>query len=370
MRIREKTIFNGYDGWTHDGITFRLACAPDIMQAPNGDLLVTWLTGSDGEPAGDNCVAMLRSADGGKTWAEPVMFVPPGADNGAGALYTVGGHMVAMFARWPLSDSYTVWHYSRGESYDNGHTWQDIRDYPLTTKEGFSISLSRPIYSRRQGGWIFCASTFQRREKPLIGSAYALSQAKTEEEAARIVSTEQEDRKAGKFGTHLHGCGVVFANDDMSAFTYRGGVANRPMGLLEPTIVELSDGRLVMLMRAEWGGFLWRTESADGGYTWTPAVQTEIRNPTTKPFMMRLSDGRIVLVHNDSGGEVGRSAPRDPLSVWVSDDELQSFSVKEDIITGGKLAYPDARQLDDGRIVMVYDRDRRTIEFVEVELDR
>lgn len=28
--------------------------------------------------------------------------------------------------------------------------------------------------------------------------------------------------------------------------------------------------RLVLLMRAEWGGFLWRSDSYDGGRTWSP----------------------------------------------------------------------------------------------------
>lgn len=369
IKVRETTLFDGYAGWKHGGAIYRLACAPDIVQAPNGDLLVTWLTGADKEPATDNGLAMARSTDGGATWGEPVLLVPADNDNGAGAPYTVGDHMVALLAKWPCEHRYTVWNYYRSESTDNGHAWSEPAPFSLTDgREGFSVSLSRPIFSTRQGGWVFPACTFERRARPFVASAFDLAHAADEAEAARMPPCPDGEAAPGKFSTHRHGVAAVWADPEMQRFRLLGGVANRPLGLLEPTMVELADGTLVMLMRAEWGGFLWRSDSADGGLTWSPAVQTDIPNPTTKPYMMRLPDGRIALFHNAAGGVVGRKARRDPLSIWISDDELNSWSVREDVITGDQLAYPDAKVLADGRIAMVYDRDRRTVQFVEVIL--
>ena len=172
-----------------------------------------------------------------------------------------------------------------------------------------------------------------------------------------------------KFATHLH-CSYVFeTNEELSEFKMLGGVSNRPLGLLEPAIIELKSGRLVMLLRAEFGGFLWRTDSDDGGKTWCPAYQTDIKNPTTLATITRLPDGRIALFHNDNGGVVGKNAVRDPLSIWISDDEMESWYIKENVATGGNFSYPSPLILDNGKLVFTYDLNRRQTVFVEVEIE-
>lgn len=132
-------------------------------------------------------------------------------------------------------------------------------------------------------------------------------------------------------------------------------------------MVQLKDGRIVMLMRAEYGGFLWRADSTDNGRAWTDAWQTDIPNPTSLAALIRLPDGRIALIHNAKGGVVGERAARDPLSIWLSSDEMENWQVKEDVITGGQLAYP-CPLIVDGRLVFAYDHNRRQARFVEVDL--
>ena len=56
---------------------------------------------------------------------------------------------------------------------------------------------------------------------------------------------------------------------------------------------------------------------------------------------------------------------RDPLSIWISDDELATWSIQADILHGGWLAYPCGMILD-GKLVFSYDRNRRQARFVEV----
>lgn len=143
---------------------------------------------------------------------------------------------------------------------------------------------------------------------------------------------------------------------------------NRPLGLLEPNILELKDGRLVMLMRAEWGGFLWRSDSTDGGKTWCPAYETDIPNPSALICLTRLPDGRIALVHNPTGGVRGQRGPRSLLSFWISEDELQSFSVKLDLVAGGYLSYPSVSVADDGKILVAYDHDRKSVRLLSFYL--
>ena len=46
---------------------------------------------------------------------------------------------------------------------------------------------------------------------------------------------------------------------------------------------------------------------------------------------------------------------------------MESWSVKEDVITGGRLAYP-CPPVFDGWLVFSYDRNRRDARLVEVDL--
>jgi hypothetical protein len=58
---------------------------------------------------------------------------------------------------------------------------------------------------------------------------------------------------------------------------------------------------------------------------------------------------------------------RDPLSLWISDDEMDSWAIKADLLHGGWLAYPAGMILDE-RLVFTYDRNRRQARFVEVDI--
>ena len=76
-----------------------------------------------------------------------------------------------------------------------------------------------------------------------------------------------------------------------------------------------------------------------------------------------MPDGRIALIHNAVGGVVGERAQRDPLSIWLSDDEMESWYLREDVFTGGRLAYPCVLVVDN-ELVFAYDRNRREARFV------
>ena len=147
----------------------------------------------------------------------------------------------------------------------------------------------------------------------------------------------------------------------------------------EPHVVELRDGTVAMLIRADKDGWLWRSDSHDGGRTWSAPGRTEIPNPASKVSLLRLDDGRIALVHNPN------SAARDPLALWISADEMrtwpiqveldswarhaESFTVREGAGTSTALAYPHAVQV--GRqLHTAYDLGRRDIVHVIVDLDR
>ncbi|MCA9441857.1 MAG: exo-alpha-sialidase, partial [Candidatus Omnitrophica bacterium] len=266
-------------------------------------------------------------------------------------------------AHWPSEAEYTIWHYFRLESRDSGHTWS--KPEPLTVHDNHAC-FGGPVHLDN-GELLFPVSFFQKREKPLVGPVMALAQADSEEEALAVPASEG-GYPGGKFSSHLHGSSVLIASDENATdLKEYGAIDNRPLGLLEPTCIQLKDGRIVMLMRAEFGGFLWRAESSDNGRTWTEAWRTDIPNPTSLASLIRLEDGRIALLHNAVGGVIGARGPRDPLSIWISEDEMESWSIKADVIQGGYLAYPNPKILDGG-LVFAYDHNRRQIRFVEVSI--
>lgn len=64
-------------------------------------------------------------------------------------------------------------------------------------------------------------------------------------------------------------------------------------GACEPTIVERSDGRLLLLARTS-QDFHYQYESGDGGETWTDPVPSLFHATLTMPTLYRLSDGRML----------------------------------------------------------------------------
>ena len=286
---------------------------------------------------------------------------------GSGFTFEKDGRLFALYGYFPAAEEYTKWYWFQKESRDNGHTWSQGRPIVLWQKEGESASFGG-ITRLADGSWRCAVQVFRPREYPLTASPMRLALARDEQEAAGMPPRGDQEPDAEKFGRCLHSCGVVSPNEDFTAFTMLGGVSNRPLGLLEPNILELKDGRLVMLMRAEWGGFLWRSDSTDGGKTWCPAYETDIPNPSALICLTRLPDGRIALVHNPTGGVRGQRGPRSLLSFWISEDELQSFSVKLDLVAGGYLSYPSVSVADDGKILVAYDHDRKSVRLLSFYL--
>ena len=288
ITIKEYTIFDGNKGYQLNGTTYRLACGPTVAECPNGDLLCAWLSGSDNEPATDNCALISHSCDGGQTWSAPSIIAPAGNMAGCfGNMRRTSNHkMVAFTAKWPSDKNYTEWHYFKTESLDNGLTWS--KPVPFTVHDNHVAIGSAPI-RLSTGEYLYGCSFFDKRPKPLTGPRPLLARAKNEAEASAIAESENEAQRPGEMGTHLHGCSVLIAKDDETTeFTEFGYIANRPAGLLEPTVIRLKNSNIAMLMRVEWGGFLWRSDSNDNGRTWSKAWQTDIPNCTSSTKMRQI----------------------------------------------------------------------------------
>jgi hypothetical protein len=146
-------------------------------------------------------------------------------------------------------------------------------------------------------------------------------------------------------------------------------------GLIEPTIAELDDGRILMIMRGsndacpQWPGYRWACLSGDGGQTWSAAEPwmhddgTPMHSPSSCSQLLKHSSGRLFWMGNRCEHNPSGNAPRYPIilcevdrrsgralrdTITVIDDRqsgeherltLSNFHAREDRETGDILLH-------------------------------
>lgn len=97
-----------------------------------------------------------------------------------------------------------------------------------------------------------------------------------------------------------------------------------------------------------------RTESTDGGLSWSIAKDSNLKNPGAGFDMVTLNNGDWLIVFNDT--ETGRHK----LTVAISPDEGESWPYQKDLENDVRLRqatrshYPAVIQGRDGRVHVVY----------------
>ena len=101
------------------------------------------------------------------------------------------------------------------------------------------------------------------------------------------------------------------------------------IGNIQPSVAQIDDNFLVAYSRRGGGygplkdGFLVRSESRDGGHTWSRGADSQFPNPNAATDFTRLRNGHLLLAYNDNNE--GR---RMPLTVAISDDNDQTYKYK------------------------------------------
>lgn len=146
-------------------------------------------------------------------------------------------------------------------------------------------------------------------------------------------------------------------------------------GLIEPTIAELQDGTILMVMRGsndavpEWPAYKWMSRSSDGGDTWTEATPwtyedgEEFYSPSACSQLLPHSNGKLYWIGNLCEQNPRGNRPRYPIvmgevnaesgllirdTVTILDDRmpgesermtLSNFHAREDRENGNVLVY-------------------------------
>ncbi len=167
--------------------------------------------------------------------------------------------------------------------------------------------------------------------------------------------------------TKEHGRSLVSAvfSDDKGETWQRSasvlGVGGEGMesGALEPSVIELPDGRLWMLIRAQ-TGVQWESFSRDSGETWTRPTPSRIPCSNSPAVLTKLTNGTILLTWNNCVASVNA---RPNLMMAATRDGKTFTGFREIAHTGYPMVstanqwgamYPFLTEAPDGKILVAF----------------
>ena len=86
-----------------------------------------------------------------------------------------------------------------------------------------------------------------------------------------------------------------------------------------------------------------RSESLDGGKTWSEGVDSKFRNPNSAIELLKLKSGNLLLIFNDS------MSSRTPLVAALSKDNDKSWPFQRSIAAGADHLHAGHTETEQGR---------------------
>ena len=296
-----------------------------ITELANGDLFVVYY-GGGGEYAIKTGVFGSRYDHVAKRWSTPKLIASdPFRSVGNGVIWQAPDGLVWLFyvVRW--GETWSTSRIQAKVSRDNAETWSE--SFVVSEREGMMVR-GRPIV--------------------LASGKYLLP-------AYYETGYDQEMVAPESSGWFLRW-------EPKRALWVEAGRIHSKKGNIQPAAVEISPGHLIAYCRRGGGygpvtdGYIVRSESQDGGRTWSEGQDSQFPNPNAAVDFIQLRSGNLLLVFNDS------MTDRDPLSVALSADKAQTWPWKWNLAVGPHdYAYPVAIQTRDGKIHVVYTSENRTV---------
>jgi predicted neuraminidase len=321
------------------------------VELQNGDLLVAWY-GASAEEQPDQAIWMSRFAQGHWTAPEVVgrerdanPWGYPGVAAWNPVLFRARDGRIWLF--YKVGPTTQTWTGAFRISSDGGRTW--------TPRAFLPAGLLGPIKDKPiqlAGGEIVAGSSVESYRNWACWVERSTDNGKTWTKHGPILA------RPGAFET---GVEVKWSPEGAP----RAAMLDDPYGLIQPSIVEMATGKLRAFMRSGKPiGKIYYADSSDGGVTWTEAMPTTLPNPSSGIDSIRLQDGRILIVYNDS------STNQTPLNVAVSSDGGDSWEPLVTLEDGpGEYAYPAVIQTANGDVHIVYSWNRKRIKHVVLSVD-
>jgi hypothetical protein len=267
-------IFGKMERFTLD-LGHRASRSGPIGVLRNGDLL--WVTTEPEAPYLSKAmwsisrIVVRRSNDGGKTWSGGKILQQGTKE------YSLLSHNIRQTASGTILHNFV--RYS-GYDYETGVPEKSLSEVFIQRSEDggktWSEAVKMPTGERYQGDVL---SMEQLRDGRIVYPFCFLTNVKSQFAVSAIYS--DDDGKSWK----------------RSKSVLRTGGGGFESGASEPTVVELQDGRLWMLIRAQ-TGFLWQSFSTDRGVTWSTAEESLLPSSNAPATMLRLRSGEIAVAWN------------------------------------------------------------------------
>ncbi len=191
--------------------------------------------------------------------------------------------------------------------------------------------------------------------------------------------------------------------------TWRLEDIDQSTGCVHMSPVLIGENKLAAVFRRRQADSVYRTESGDGGRTWSAPQATDVPNNNSSIAAIRLQDGRIAMICNPTNAEMSADrraslydelgeeddrpdanpdggcvpiwgVPRAPVSVCISADGARSFSQRIVIENGPgtcmsnnsidghnkEMSYPWLLEGPDGSLHIAYTYYRRAIKYVRL----
>jgi predicted neuraminidase len=215
-------------------------------------------------------------------------------------------------------------------------------------------------------------------------------------------------QRPGQKWNGSHDTAAVGVSLDRGA-TWRLEDLDQSIGCVHMSPVPLGEGRLAAFFRRRQADWVYRTESLDGGRSWSAPAASDVPNNNSSIAAIRLADGRLAMICNpvsaaqsaerraslydELGEDDGRpdadpaggcvpvwGVPRAPVALCLSEDGGRTFPVRllvedgpgtclSNDSTDGRnkeMSYPWLLEGPDGTLHLAYTYHRRAIKYVRL----
>lgn len=314
---------------------------PGIERAPNGRLWVLWYAG-DKREGPLNYVVLVTSGDDGKTWSGPALVIdPPGFIRAFDACLWLD----------PEKRLWLFWAQAAGHWDGRAGVWAIVASDPDSPHPAWSaprriadgVLMNKPI-ALDTGEWLLPLAIWTKPANlPFINQRDKLN-----------LSPDRLQSLVHDLGAEK-GADVFSSGDQGKTFRLVGRAPYPDSDIPnEHMLVERKDRSLWMLARTRYG--IGSSVSQDGGRSWSQAEPSGIEQPPTRFFVRRLRSGNLLLVKNDPPNGKDRSH----LTALLSRDDGRSWTGGLCLDERTTVSYPDGVEGENGKIYVVYDRNRFT----------
>jgi len=294
-----------------------------------------------GYPGSPISLVMKRSTDGGASWSPlQVRHIDPNFDYSDPRVFVdySTGKMYVMYTQWP--DGFNTSNIPPGlgansaqmflqTSVDNGVTW--------SSPANITNQVKNPLWGELDNA---------------PGAGIQLQWQNDPQRNGRLLSPPWRTQ-AGKSTANLS----IYSDDGGSSWK-SGEVAPGTGTGSEATVVELTDGRLLMDVRG--GAVRGRTISSDGGQTWGAVFNSDVPVAQVHAALVRYSAARSghdrdrILFSAPLGEPAGTGNGRSNIGIWTSYDEGKTF-INPVMIVAGYGGYSVLQRLNDDTISLLYE---------------